>query len=359
MPYCIEHRTGPILFCVVFSVCQLRTTAHPAIDLDTDLSRTLKVKLIMPSDPRPTKFLIMFYSNDSVISHRNRVFQQMTLIWPFKVTKGNLGSSLETTDFPTNSSGQVINAYVTMSLFTKQRKLVPAGLIAGWGETPCESTPCSLPQESILRLYCKAVCNLEICWEKKQRHSYHCATTVTRNVISHFLLNSPNETNIGIDNESSVFMFRLRKFALPPGVVSAIFWQLAKMLSTISSFVCTHLATVTWLQIQILIYDTFNIFDNCCWNFLSSLFLSGFLVQDTELIYQPFQAPQKLIFKLTSLLSPHLSLIEFTQEIVKLSLFSWIHSYLTMGFKYQNVYTMLDLVHQEYNDLYEVQYRIL
>ena len=134
------------------------------------------------------------------------------------------------------------------------RKLVPAG----WGETLCESTPCSLTQESISRLYCKAVCNLEICREKKQRHineTHHCLTEV----ISHYLLNSPNETNIGIDNESSVFMFRLRKFALPPGIVSAIFWQLAKMLSTISSFVCTHLATVTWLQIKILFYDSFNI----------------------------------------------------------------------------------------------------
>ena len=93
---------------------------------------------------------------------------------------------------------------------------------------------------------------------KKNRDTYHSATEVISKVISCDLLNSPNETNIGIDNESSVFMFRLRKFALPPEIVSVIFWQLAKMLSTISSFVCTHLAMVTWLQIKILFYDGFN-----------------------------------------------------------------------------------------------------
>ena len=32
-------------------------------------------------------FLLTFHGNYSPISHRNRVFQQMTLIWPFKVTK--------------------------------------------------------------------------------------------------------------------------------------------------------------------------------------------------------------------------------------------------------------------------------
>ena len=32
--------------------------------------------------------LLVFYSNNSAISHRNPVFQQMILIWPFKVTKG-------------------------------------------------------------------------------------------------------------------------------------------------------------------------------------------------------------------------------------------------------------------------------
>ena len=30
----------------------------------------------------------MFYSNSGAISHGNPVFQQMTLIWPFKVTQG-------------------------------------------------------------------------------------------------------------------------------------------------------------------------------------------------------------------------------------------------------------------------------
>ena len=33
-------------------------------------------------------FLLVFYSNYSAISHGNPVFQQMTLIWPFKVTIG-------------------------------------------------------------------------------------------------------------------------------------------------------------------------------------------------------------------------------------------------------------------------------
>ena len=32
--------------------------------------------------------LFVFYSNYSAISLGNPVFQQMTLIWPFKVTKG-------------------------------------------------------------------------------------------------------------------------------------------------------------------------------------------------------------------------------------------------------------------------------
>ena len=36
----------------------------------------------------PYHFLYTFYSNYSAISHGNPVFQQMTLIWPFKVTKG-------------------------------------------------------------------------------------------------------------------------------------------------------------------------------------------------------------------------------------------------------------------------------
>ena len=46
-----------------------------------------------------------------------------------------LSSSPETADFLTNSYGQATNASV--SLFTKQCKLVPAGYRAGWGETLC------------------------------------------------------------------------------------------------------------------------------------------------------------------------------------------------------------------------------
>ena len=42
----------------------------------------------MPSDLRPMTYYVTFYSNYSAISHGNPVFQQMTLIWPFKVTKG-------------------------------------------------------------------------------------------------------------------------------------------------------------------------------------------------------------------------------------------------------------------------------
>ena len=36
----------------------------------------------------------MFYSNYSAISHRNHVFQQMTLFWPSKVTKGQTGCTI-------------------------------------------------------------------------------------------------------------------------------------------------------------------------------------------------------------------------------------------------------------------------
>ena len=99
---------------------------------ESDLSRSPELKLIMPSNPRPmspytcsivtcaislghpvfqemtliwpfkvnkgqTDFFILFatydllsvfYSNYSAISHGNPVSQQMTLIWPSKVTKG-------------------------------------------------------------------------------------------------------------------------------------------------------------------------------------------------------------------------------------------------------------------------------
>ena len=40
------------------------------------------------------EFLYMFHINNSTISDRNRVFQQMTLFWPFKVTKGKTGCTI-------------------------------------------------------------------------------------------------------------------------------------------------------------------------------------------------------------------------------------------------------------------------
>ena len=44
-------------------------------------------------------FLLLFYSNYSAISNRNTVFQQMTLIWPFNVTKGQTDYSLQSTTY--------------------------------------------------------------------------------------------------------------------------------------------------------------------------------------------------------------------------------------------------------------------
>ena len=42
-------------------------------------------------------FLYVFYSNYSAISHGNPVFQQMTLIWPFKVSKGQTYNAIRFT----------------------------------------------------------------------------------------------------------------------------------------------------------------------------------------------------------------------------------------------------------------------
>ena len=58
------------------------------------LSRSPKVKLIMPFDLRPMTSYKCSLSNYSAISHGNPVFQQMTLIWPFKVTKGQTDYSI-------------------------------------------------------------------------------------------------------------------------------------------------------------------------------------------------------------------------------------------------------------------------
>ena len=101
----------------------------------SDLSRSPKVKLITPSDSRPISYykcssvsialsltetskwpsvfqghprsnwlrhpirdLLMFYSIYSAIPHRNRVFQQMTFIWPFKVNKGQTDYAIQFSD---------------------------------------------------------------------------------------------------------------------------------------------------------------------------------------------------------------------------------------------------------------------
>ena len=52
------------------------------------LSSSTKVELNMPFRFATYHFLYVFCSIYSAISHENPVFQQMTLIWPFKVTKG-------------------------------------------------------------------------------------------------------------------------------------------------------------------------------------------------------------------------------------------------------------------------------
>ena len=44
-------------------------------------------------------FLYVFYSNYSAISHGNPVFQQMTLIWSFKVTKGQTDHAIRTATY--------------------------------------------------------------------------------------------------------------------------------------------------------------------------------------------------------------------------------------------------------------------
>ena len=41
-------------------------------------------------------FLCVFYSNYSAISHGNTIFQQMTLIWPVKVIKGQTDHAIRT-----------------------------------------------------------------------------------------------------------------------------------------------------------------------------------------------------------------------------------------------------------------------
>ena len=54
----------------------------------SELSRSRKVKLTDNAIRIATHgLLLVFYGNYSAISHWNPVFQQMTLIWPFKVTK--------------------------------------------------------------------------------------------------------------------------------------------------------------------------------------------------------------------------------------------------------------------------------
>ena len=54
----------------------------------SDLSRSLKVKLIVPSDPRPMTCYLCSIVTIALSRPETPVFQQMTLIWPFKVTKG-------------------------------------------------------------------------------------------------------------------------------------------------------------------------------------------------------------------------------------------------------------------------------
>ena len=75
------------------------------------------------------------------------------------------GSSPETTDFRTYSSGQATNASV--SLFTKKYKLVPAGYMAAWGWDTVKkievktgylySGTVSLTATSGCRLFCSAL----------------------------------------------------------------------------------------------------------------------------------------------------------------------------------------------------------
>ena len=54
----------------------------------SDLSRSSKVKVIAPFDSRPMTYYWCSIVTIALILHGNPVFQHMTLIWPFKVTKG-------------------------------------------------------------------------------------------------------------------------------------------------------------------------------------------------------------------------------------------------------------------------------
>ena len=57
----------------------------------------LKVKLIALSDSWSIGY---YYKRTSVTtSHREPVFQQMTLIWPFKVTKGQTDHAIRTATY--------------------------------------------------------------------------------------------------------------------------------------------------------------------------------------------------------------------------------------------------------------------
>ena len=59
-----------------------------ADDLDLNLSRSPKVNQIFTIRSATYDLLLVFNSNYNAIWHGTPVFQQMTLIWPFKVTKG-------------------------------------------------------------------------------------------------------------------------------------------------------------------------------------------------------------------------------------------------------------------------------
>ena len=74
----IKWKTRPV-FCKQNGTSRLIFESH--------LSRSPKLQLILPSNPRP---MIPYKCSivTSAISLGHPVFQQMTLIWPFKVSKG-------------------------------------------------------------------------------------------------------------------------------------------------------------------------------------------------------------------------------------------------------------------------------